>query len=121
VLYRLSYTHHKKEFNLVKEPGACQWLTRDRNHWRLARQGGFEPPADGLEGRCSIQLSYWRTMVGARGFEPPTPCSQGRCATRLRYAPTKETLLAWLYPGCNRKALCQKVSDKLPHNIVRCF
>ncbi len=26
----------------------------------VARQEGFEPPAHGLEGRCSIQLSYWR-------------------------------------------------------------
>lgn len=22
-------------------------------------QEGFEPPTDALEGRCSIQLSYW--------------------------------------------------------------
>ena len=27
----------------------------------LARQGGLEPPPPGLEIRCSIQLSYWRT------------------------------------------------------------
>ena len=27
----------------------------------LARQGGFEPPADFLERNCSIHLSYWRT------------------------------------------------------------
>lgn len=27
----------------------------------LVRQGGFEPPADCLEGNCSIHLSYWRT------------------------------------------------------------
>ena len=26
----------------------------------LARQGGFEPSTHGLEGRCSILLSYWR-------------------------------------------------------------
>ena len=27
---------------------------------KLARQEGFEPATYGLEGRCSIRLSYWR-------------------------------------------------------------
>ncbi len=57
----------------------------------MARSAGLEPATLGLEGRCSIQLSYERTliikMVGADGFEPPTLCSQSRCATRLRHTP----------------------------------
>lgn len=34
----------------------------------LARQEGLEPPTPGLEGPCSIQLSYCRVM-----FERPEP------------------------------------------------
>ena len=31
---------------------------------KLARLEGLEPPAHGLEGRCSIQLSYRRMPAG---------------------------------------------------------
>ncbi len=61
----------------------------------------------GLEGRCSIQLSYGQfdllratinysgpdsPVVGAEGFEPPTSCSQSKRATGLRYAPKDREL-----------------------------
>ena len=52
------------------------------------RPAGLEPATLGLEGRCSIQMSYGRIyMVGVERFELPTSCSQSRRATRLRYTP----------------------------------
>ena len=36
----------------------------------MARQEGFEPPTDALEGRCSIQLSYCLNVVLGPGVEP---------------------------------------------------
>jgi hypothetical protein len=43
----------------------------------------------GLEGRCSIQLSYWREVhpVGAVRFELTTSCSQSRRANRAAPRP----------------------------------
>ena len=78
---QLSYVHHRP------------------NKPILARPAGLEPATLGLEGRCSIRLSYGRMqaadriirVVGAEGFEPPTLCSQSRCATRLRHAPPCST------------------------------
>ncbi len=72
-----------------------------------ARPIGLEPMTHGLEGRCSVHLSYGRrcvtmqaqrTMrrsqaavgaprVGALGFEPRTSCSQSRRANRAALRP----------------------------------
>ena len=82
-LYQLSYVHQNVDLPVAP---------------MMARLAGFEPATPGLEGRCSIQLSYRRSdsaplhvivtgMVGAAGFEPTTLCSQSRCATRLRHTP----------------------------------
>lgn len=55
----------------------------------MVRLAGLEPATLGLEGRCSIQMSYRRAqnLVGVERFELPTSCSQSRRATRLRYTP----------------------------------
>tara|TARA_R100000479_G_scaffold94303_2_gene46645 strand:- start:796 stop:1047 length:252 start_codon:yes stop_codon:yes gene_type:complete len=42
----------------------------------MVRQAGLEPATNGLENRCSIQLSYWRLMVLMAGLEPARLCSR---------------------------------------------
>jgi hypothetical protein len=99
------FTRHGfgKRRSPTEETGAVQGPKPTAS--RFAPQAGLEPATPDLEGRCSIQLSYWSwstttlliptaLQVGARGFEPPTPCAQGRCATRLRYAPRSAAFFA---------------------------
>jgi hypothetical protein len=49
VLCQLSYTHHR----IAAASPLAPLLT-------MARQKGLEPLTRGLEGRCSVHLSYWR-------------------------------------------------------------
>ena len=76
---QLSYTHHMA--CPVFRDGAFVSARRERpafkEAWRkvkMARQEGLEPPTYCLEGRCSIQLSYRRTvpqdMERVMGIEP---------------------------------------------------
>ena len=91
-LYQLSYVHHRR-------PTLKTLVRQTAPSLVMARPAGLEPATLGLEGRCSIRLSYGRMqaadriirVVGAEGFEPPTLCSQSRCATRLRHAPPCST------------------------------
>ena len=53
---------------------------------------GFEPPTHGLEGRCSIQLSYKHTCLGVTGFEPAASWSQTRRSSQTEPHPVKDYL-----------------------------
>ncbi len=53
---------------------------------KVVRPSGFEPETYGLEGRCSIQLSYGRIkVVRPIGFEPITVGSEVRYSIQLSH------------------------------------
>src|SRR3954471_8815085 len=62
MLYQLSYAHQI----LSASRSASKNVSSDFLEWILnlrARPAGVEPAARGLEGRCSIQLSYGRMLM----------------------------------------------------------
>ena len=119
-LYQLSYTHHTFKTTLTsvlslreRMSSTDQRITLRSTHQILARLRGLEPLTRGLEGRCSVQLSYRRkkrsagllscclfawaparsTWSGRADLNCRPPAPKAGALTRLRYAPRKPTII----------------------------
>ena len=81
MLYRLSYTHHKREFNLFKEPGACQRLTRHRHYLKSGAPGRTRTP----DRRLRRPLLYPAELLVHYGRGERIRTSDPLCPRQVRY------------------------------------
>ncbi len=59
----------------------------------MVRVGRFELPTRGLEGRCSIQLSYTRIRTDcSKNFRKPTALNRAEKNNHQRFWHTRQTL-----------------------------
>ena len=55
----------------------------------MAGVAGLEPTNDGVKVRCLTTWLYPKKMVSPEGFEPPTHGLEGRCSIQLSYEPKR--------------------------------
>ena len=87
---------------------------------KVVRPPGFEPGTYGLEGRCSIQLSYERIIevevARPRGVEPLTYGSEVRCSIQLSYGrPYRKHFHFIIKNGVDDRT---RTGDPQSHNLV---
>src|SRR5215470_542197 len=66
------------------------------------RPGGFEPPTLGLEGRCSVQLSYGRALLRNNLRRRPPEANRALFAMLMANKPSGTSPRSLRAPLCSR-------------------